>query len=216
MSLTFPLSLGDFFSGLKIKIVSFDLSESLVSNETGGGEILRSNVGPRLWEGVVSIVPAKHRDQAAIVAKINTLRQAGREFYIYDPTLAAPRYDPDGAMLGVATPTVSAVSADNRNLSIDGLPVGYEISAGDMVSFTYGGRNGLHQFVSGGVADVTGATPPMEVSSHIRPIVPVGKAVRFINPICRAVLVPGSVKTGMKSGLHTDGISFSWRQTLRG
>lgn len=215
MALTFPLSISDFFKGLTVKVVSFDLSEAMINVETEGGEILTSDAGPRLWSGVVNVVAAKHREQSVITSKIQTLRQSGREFFIFDPTLNAPRLDQNGSILGAAMPTISAVATNNRELSIQGLPPSYEISAGDMISFTYGGRQALHQFVSGGTASGLGTTGMMDVVPHIRPTAPTGTVVQLFNPVCRAVLVPKSVKAGVKSRLHTDGVSFSWRQTLR-
>ena len=215
MALTFPLPITDFFSGLKLTVLSFDLSEAVLSNETGGGEILASDYGPRLWTGSISLHVAKHRDQAAITAKINTLRQAGRSFYIFDPTLKAPRLDPDGSILGASTPTIASVEADNRHLSLADLPAGYVISAGDMLSFIYGGRQALHQVVVGATADGAGATTPIEVIPHIRPTAANGTAVTLVSPACKAVLLPDSVSTGSKSGNLTSGVSFQFRQTLR-
>lgn len=215
MALTFPLSISDFFKGLRMTVISFDLSESSVSVETGGGEILRSDVGPRLWEGSVSLLIAEHRDQAAITAKINTLRQAGREFYVFDPTLKAPRLDPDASILGSATPTISSIATDNRHLSIEGLPAGYKLSAGDMLSFVYDGRQALHQVVVGAAANSGGITGLIEVIPHIRPTAAIGADVTLHQPVCKAVMLPDTVNTGAKSGNLTRGVSFKFRQTLR-
>ncbi|MBP2160260.1 MULTISPECIES: hypothetical protein [Asticcacaulis] len=52
MALNFPLSISDFFGGLKIQSMSFDLPESLVATgTTGAGEILTADLGARLWTG---------------------------------------------------------------------------------------------------------------------------------------------------------------------
>jgi len=218
-ALTFPLPLADFFAGLEISTMPFDLSESLVSSQTGGGEIITADNGPRLWQGSVSVAPNYHVPMRQVEALAQTLRQGGRSFFVTDTTAGYPASDPDGTTLGAATPAIASLDADNKRLTIDGLPAGYVLTRGDMLSFTYGSsptRYALHQIVTSSVtADGAGLTPLFEVVPFIRPGAAVNAAVTLIQPYCKAVLVPGSYSGGTRDPAVTSGFSFSFRQTLR-
>jgi len=217
-ALTFPLPLVDFFAGLKISTMPFDLGESLLSSQTGGGEIITVDNGPRLWSGSVSVPPNYHVPMRQVEALAHTLRQGGRSFFVTDTTAGYPAADPDGTTLGASTPAIASLDADNKRLTIDGLPAGYVLTRGDMLSFTYGSptRHALHQIVTSSVtADGAGLTPLFEVTPFIRPGAAVDAAVTLVQPYCKAVLVPGSYQAGVRNPGMTSGFSFSFQQTLR-
>jgi hypothetical protein len=218
MSLSFPLSLSDFFGDLKVGSISFDLPESMVATgTTGSGEILTADTGTRLWAGEVQMAPMSYDDAEAVSAKISTLRQAGRSFFVYNMAKPGPRFDPNGAALDGATPQIKTVASDNRELTLKGLPYGYVLSPGDYLGFAYGGnptRYALHDLVSGGTANGSGEMT-VEVSSFLRPGAAGNADITLIRPFCKAVLVPGSVSRGVAAGQFITGIKFNWRQTLR-
>lgn len=219
MALSFPLSRPAFFNGLRVTSVRFYLPETLEMNRTEGGAVILADRGARLWHGEVTLTPGAHADIAADDAILSVLRQAGRPFYAYDPRLAYPRLDPTGALLGSATPTLSAVASNNREATIAGLPVGYTLSRGDMLSYPYGSdptRVALHQIVTGGQAGGDGTLAGVEVTPHIRPGYSIGAAVTLIRPYCRAVYLPGSYQPSSGYSRRAgSAISFSIIQTLR-
>jgi len=95
----------------------------------------------------------------AQMQELAVLRGAGASFMAYDVTRGAPLFDPTGAVLGAATPTIHELLAGARELRLAGLPGGYVISSGDYVGFACGlgpVRQALHRVVTGGVAGVGG------------------------------------------------------------
>lgn len=220
MALTFPLPLNDFFGGLNVQATELFLAPSLVvTGRTRGGSVLTTDLGDRLWQGVCALPPARPADAAAIRARLSVLCDGGRSLLIHPMPLWAPRADPDGSILGAATPSIHTVAANNREVRIQGLPVDYVISPGDHLSATYGSnptRYGFLQAVTEAVADGSGVTPLFEVT----PFVPYGLAatapVTLVRPVIKAVLDPGAINWGQapdKIAVH--GMSFGFIQTLR-
>lgn len=220
MAYTFPLTLAQFFDGLPIESAMFDLGEALEMGETGGGEILTADVGARLWKCDVEIALQPYFTAEQIKAKINLLRYAGRSLIVHPIPMVAPQYDPTGSILGGGASAVSliAVNANNREIKLGGLPVGYQLTIGDKLSFQYGSnpvRYALHEVASNGVADGTGATGWFELTSFIRPGYALLSNVKLIKPEMKAVLIPGSFSAGKSGGQVTQGMKFSLVQTLR-
>lgn len=217
MALTFPLGIDTFFGGLGVSSATFWLPESLEMSRSGSGEILTADLGARLWSGSISLRPLRHDFASGIEAKLSALRQAGRSFFVHDRRHCSPAADHGGVILGAATPVVASVAANNRDLTISGLPAGYVLSDGDHLSFTYGGsplRYALHQIVVGDTADGAGEIT-VEVTPHIRPGVSAGAAVTLVRPFCKALIVPGSTSPASASGHISTGITFDFIQTLR-
>lgn len=217
MPLTFPLPLATFWSRLPVDSIELDLGEALQLDETGGGEQLTADLGVRLWRGSVTMGRLFYAEAAEVEVLLDTLRQAGRFFLANDVRRPAPLLDPSGAILGVATVTVSAIPSA-RELTLAGLPVGYVLSPGDYLSFTYDGtkaRRGFHRVVTGGTASGGGVLGPIEVVPPLRPGLATGTAVTLSNPAFKAVLEPGSAARGTSRRKITEGASFGFVQTLR-
>ena len=216
--LTFPLTLTQFWHLLPAGKASLDMGEALDAAQTSGGEVLTADLGTALWSGQIDLGKMPSDEAAAIRPLINLLRRAGTSFLVSDYARAHPRRDPRGLFLGSAVPTILAVGSSYRELSLQGLPGGYPLSRGDLISFTYGTnpvRYALHELVSDVVANSAGQTALVEVSPPIRPGAASGAAVQLIYPRCKARLHPGTAKTGQITHTITSDASFSWTQTLR-
>lgn len=211
------LTLEDVFDALRVHAASFDLPETQIVSGTGGGEIIRADLAPWLWEGTVELSFARHDDQIAVEADIARLREPGVAFAVRDKRRRGPRLDPDGAALAGSSPAMAQLSPDFRSLALGGLPAGYVISKGDALAFDYVAegklRRAFHRARTGATADGTGTTPLFEVVPPIRPG-SIQAAVTLTDAACRAVYVPGSLRTGMARGVFTEGLTFRWRQTL--
>ena len=218
MAITFPIPVADYFAGLRIASASIYLPEAMEISQTGGGEILTADLGARLWRGSASMVPGLVADVAAAEARLSVLRQSGRSFFACPVGNAYPRADPDGSILGVSAPVIASLAANNRELTISGLPIGYVLSAGDFLSFSYGAdpvRYAFHQVVVGSTADALGITGQIEVTPHIRPGAAVAAAVTLIRPAFKAVVIPGSYAAAMIGPRIASGQAFQFQQTLR-
>ncbi len=218
MALTFPLARAQFMDLLPIASITFDCPEQMFHSRTAGGEVLPADLGPRLWQGTVELGLMLPDESAAVIPLINLLRGAGRSFFVCDVRRPWPRLDPRGTLLGGATPQISQVAANAREMALMGLPAGYRLSAGDMLSFSYGAnptRHALHELVTSAEASAAGVSGLFEVSPSIRPGAAVNAAVALIRPVCKALLVPASVQPGRSRRGLTEGASFQFIQTLR-
>ncbi len=216
--LTFPLSLDEFFHLLPASVAKMSPGEALEVAETGGGEILTADIGTALWAGQLDMGPMTHAEAASVAPLLNVLRRAGSSFLVSDPTRPWPRLDPNAAFLGSSTPKIRAVGPSMRELSVEGLPAGYPLSRGDLLSFQYGTapvRHALHELVGSAIADSAGQTGLIEVNPPLRPGAVAGMALQFLWPRCKARLVPGSAETGTSRHVITSEMSLRWTQTLR-
>ncbi len=216
MALTFPLSLDDFFAGLQVVTATFYPPDAIVMNMTAGGEVLTANNGTQLWEGEIGLRRRYHADQAQVEAMLSVLRNAGRSFYAYPITRAFPKADPDGMSLGTFVPKVLSINANNREMTLQGLPAGYVLSPGDCLSINTAApiKTAFHQVVVGGAANGIGVLT-IEVTPFIRPMTLAGQFVILRRPVCKAVMIPGTYQPGQSAGIFTGGATFRFRQTLR-
>ncbi len=214
--LTFPLPLDQFFDLLPVETLTFDPSESVEIDETGGGEVLKATLGPDLWQGQLDLTVMTWDEAFAITPMINVLRRAGASFLVADPRRPWPRLDPEGAILGQANVQISAIGSSMREIALKGLPARYLLSRGDLLSFPYGipSRYALHEIVGPTVADTNGETTLFEVTPPIRSGAAVNAPVQLIWPRCKAVL-RGGASTGKSGANATRDASISWTQTLR-
>lgn len=217
-SLTFPLAVATFWNLLNIAETEFSLSEAREVNITGGGNVIDANLGTRLWRASVRLAPALHADAQDVEALVELLKSGGSSFLAYDIRRQYPRSDPTGTILGASATLLNAVSSDNREIRISGLPANYVMSRGDYVAFDYsaGARRALHKVVQGVTASAGGLTPVMEVVPPVRPGFTIGGAVSLARPAMRAKIVPGSVTaTRGLAGLASEGVIFDMIQTLK-
>lgn len=219
MALSFPLSPAQFIDLLPLQSMTMDCPEQVEASQTGGGEMLVADLGPRLWQGKVTLGRMTRAEAQWAETMIDLLRGAGRSFLLHDRRRAAPLLDPAGAALGASAVTLLSLAAGNREVRLAGLPVGYRLSVGDHLGFAYGAnplRHALHRVVTTLVtAAGDGTTPTFEVTPPIRPGAATGVPVALVRPVCKVQLLPGSVEMGSTRGTITEGIAFQFRQTLR-
>jgi hypothetical protein len=211
-----PVTLGQFFdlSIFGVASQTFFLPDNRKFNKTGGGVIIGYQRGARLWQGSVTFTPMTQRDAKKIESRLSFVQETGVVFQIYDRTAQYPEGDPTGSLL-TTTPTLTAVNANNHDITISVLPVGYVLNVGDMLSFTYGTRIALHRIVQSAIANGSGVATP-SVTPPIRPGFTLGAAVTFKTPFMNAVLVPGSFEPpNFGPGKVSSGGGFDFIQTLR-
>lgn len=218
MPITFPLALADFMDLLSVARVTMSPRESVLLSTTRGGEVLRSDIGARLWGGRIVVAPATRAQMDQQVALAEALLEAQGSFMVARRSRHGPQADPTGAILGAAVPVISAVSIDRRDLSLTGLPAGYVLTRGDLLSFAYGAspvRHALHRVLTTRSATAGGAITALAVTPVVRPGVNAGTPVTLVRPACKAVIVPETFDPDAEGGSLTEGFSFDWRQTLR-
>jgi hypothetical protein len=208
--------MSDILEGLRVASATLSAPEALDQRRFGDGSVIQSTVGAALWQGSVTLAPAPHAVARAAEARIAAAARAGQSILIGDPRIVGPAADPAGATLGAASVTIHAIGANGATIRLAGLPAGYVLSAGDLLSFSYGTnpvRRALHQFSAAVTATGAGLTAHTAIVPPIRPGAGVGAAVTLVRPQCRALITdwrPGEARRD-----RTEGINFSWVQTLR-
>lgn len=115
-------------------------------------------------------------------------------FYAWDPGAQFPEADPEGALLGTADVQIAALGPTAGGLTLKGLPGGYVISTGDMLSFDFGiGRRALHQVVAGTVASGAGMASELIVHPPLRQGATINTSVALKRPSGEFRILPGSL-----------------------
>lgn len=217
MAYTYPVPTAEFVDLLKPVAATMTAPPVTEKSETAAGEVITRALGPSLWRGQIDLAPDYRENVRAARALIEMLARPGASFVMRDPVYGGPREDPLGAILGGAAPKLTAV-AGNGDATIGSLPAQYQFRAGDYFSFTYGTapvRYALHQIVKDAKANGSGNASGIVVHPPIRAGWTANAAVRLIRPICKAVIVPGSVSEATYGPVSLAGLSFRWQQTLR-
>lgn len=218
-----PLTLAQLFDHalFGVSVMSCVIPDTRRFNKTAGGLVISSERGARLWQGSIQMTPLPNADASEIDAKMAVLTGSGMSFLMYDSRAAYPRSDPTGSILGASSVILNTVNANLNDITLSGLPVGYVISPGDTLSFTYGSaptRYALHRVVSGGTAGGTGITGSIQVSPPLRTGYVAGTSpVKLVKALMTAVVVPGSYSPpNFQPGKVSSPGSFDFTQTLRG
>lgn len=214
MAASYPIPLADFLDGLPIRSVVFDLADKRGTTGLGSGEIQDYEIAPRLWTGTVTVGANRTHTIRQVAAKVRRLQGVGATFLVSDQSALTPY---SGDALGGSTPTVHTLDSNNRDLRVQGLPAGYTLQLGDLLTIVQSNHLALHQVMTGTVtADGTGLTPLFEVTPHIRPGAAVGDAVKLAPAYCKAMIVPSSVKPAQHNpGKVSGGVQFDFVQVLR-
>ena len=215
MPLTFPLSTAEWMDILAVEDITFSAPPQVEMSQTAGGEILRRTLGPSLWRGEVRMRNFRYGCGSGRQTLLSALAEPGASFLVYNPRHSFPRDDPDGSLIAASTPTLTVV-ASNGNVQLAGMPGEYQLRDGDMFSFTYGTnpvRFALHSVVQDRRANSTGAISGLIVHPTIRTGWTAGTTVRFIKPVCKAVVT--EMVEGVYGPVAMSGPSFRWQQTLR-
>lgn len=218
MALEFPLYLTQFFDLLPIASRVFEISGGVDVAETADGEILSSDTGSALWSGSFDLDTLTPDEASDVLPLVQLLRRSGTSFLVGDPMRQFPRLDPQGLILGASTPTIHAIAVTMRELSIAGLPSGYQISRGDLLSFVYLSgptRYALHECLTDVTVPVGGVSPLIEVSPPIRAGAVPGTEVRLSRTRCKARLIPADTTLGAAQASIYPGARIAWRQSLR-
>lgn len=211
MAFAFPLATSVFADRLRVVSSRWELREFVETSGTGRGEVITAVVAWPRWRAALTLAPARHGEAAQLRALFEAIGAAGK-FDLYDHALPWPQADPGGVLLGAATPTISAIGADNHSLRVTGLPAGYVLTAGDALAISYGSspvRRTRLRVCETVAASGAGMTPAFEVRPPLRPGVYIGQAVTLVKPAARMMLEPGSYDPGEWAAEIAGGASFT-------
>jgi hypothetical protein len=181
---------------------------------TRGGEVLSIGLAPQLWQMTFATDTLAWADANAILTWLET--REGGQFLIkaWHPQLRFPqkyRGGFGGLMRGGGggpfdgTCTITGVAQTLRGLTLAGLPSGFAISMGDMISFPFGAGQLLRRVTAPAVADGFGA-----VTIPVTPVLPFPMVVTtpatvatFFKPWCLAAVQADSIDGPMDGNTGT-------------
>lgn len=195
MAISFPMPWQNFAGLLPIQSAPWHLKRFEQVTYSGSSTPEVSELADPRWTVKVRLDLMAGREATDIQALFD-LHGSGHPFHLHDPERMAPRLDPTGAVLGNATPTVATVSANG--IALAGLPAGYTLSRGDLISIEHGapGRRGAYALSETVTANAAGVTPVFVTSPRARIVTQTGQSVDLMRPTALMIVVPGSFQPG--------------------
>lgn len=192
----------DLMAALVVASVKFALGYGQETSGQAGGTIRVADLRSPLWTMEAECSMLTLDQLLDIETMIDQMGGAKGSFYAWDPRRPFPKLDLDGSGLGASAVKINSLGADNRSLSLKGLPAGYGLSRGDTLAFDFGsGRRALHRVSAvSAVANGAGVTSVFEVVPNIRPGAALNADVALKRPAAEMRLVPGSF-SGKAEGL---------------
>lgn len=179
MAVAFPIPLAQFSDRLVIDQLTLFCPQLTAESRTGGGQIIRAAMGEPLWQGEIRLKPLRPDCGRSVQAVLDLLGRPGASFL----------FSPKGYAGPAATAILSAVAANNRDVTLSGLPAGTRIPADAFLSFTYGSsptRYAFHQVAFAATANGAGQVT-VEVSPIVRPGWTAGLTVQLGRPVLQAM-----------------------------
>lgn len=215
MALSFPLNLAQFSDVLRVTGLSLHCPTPKQMSRTAGGDLLQARLGNSLWQGECQIGFMQSRNTRGMRALLDLLQDEGASFIFSPRDYSGPAADPDLAVLGAAPILLSAVAANNRDVTLSGFPAGYVMTGDDLISWTYGAnptRWAFHRIVSTVVANASGSLV-CEVWPRVAPGWSAGTGISIRTPRFKAVME--TVEAGSAARIFQSGMSFNYIQTRR-
>lgn len=213
MAITYPYSLADLADLLRVSSVTWDVQRNDEVSGLGDGRVWQAELAPPLWKAEVTLIDLGHNQAKQIAALIRKLHGAQESFWLYDPLSKFPQYDPDGTLMGSATPTVRVIASDRVRMGLKGLPNRYKLAAGDKIQIAYGTNPVRNAFLEVCEATTASATDGTTVAFHVFPAIPTGVVadlpVILVRPACKVFILPGSHNPGRAQGMVTSGAGFT-------
>lgn len=198
-------------------LVSYD-----ETSKTQGGDTLVKARGTPLWNLTATSRTLRPNELDYWRARLESLDEGKRPFWGYSLSRCYPIAYPNGSWpTGTSftglTATIASLGSDNKSLSLAGLPSGFALAVGDMLSFEYTAqpRYALHRIEEAATAAGGGTTGAFEVRPFIQAGAVTTTAVRLYQPRCLMMLIPGSITSTaqLQNGMGT--VSFQGVQIPR-
>lgn len=202
-----PATPSQFWEKLLVRRVRFHLRAFTVGSGNLENYIV-AEMAPRLWIADIETAPcvmAEARQQRALLRRVGP---TGR-FLAYSLDNPYPAADPTGSGLAGFSPVLFAVHANNQSIRLSGLPPGYDLTAGDMISISYSGRRQLLEAAEDVSASSGGVTGYFDVTSPLRTGVVAGRPADLSKPSCQMQLVsydPGGSELRVADGMMLQAI----------
>lgn len=184
----------DLMNALVVTGVTFTLDYGQETSGQASGQIRVKDLRSPLWRMKADCSVLTLDQLRRVRALIGALGGSLGSFYAWDPAAQFPASDPDGSILSASNVQISGLGTTAKNLLLKGLPAGYVLTVGDMVSYDYGTSRALHQVVTSKVvASGAGVTPEFEIHPPRRQGAAVNVAVSLVRASAEMRIVPGGL-----------------------
>lgn len=184
----------DLMNALVVTGVTFSLDYGQETSGQAGGQIRVKDLRSPLWRMKADCSTLTLDQLRRVRALIGSLGGSLGSFYAWDPAAQFPAADPDGAILGASSVLISGLGATAKNLLLKGLPAGYVLTVGDMISFDHGASRALHHVVTASVvANGSGVTPEFEIHPPRRQGAAANNVVSLVRAAAEMRVVPGTL-----------------------
>jgi hypothetical protein len=214
MTISYPR---DLPTAHRIESVEFQPFYLQARAPTRGSLMQAADLGPQLWRGSFRTAELTASQADEWQAWLESLEGGIRTFKMWNPVKQYARAYPDGygALSWDGIGDVVSIAVGLDAITLDGVPAGLVLSAGDMLSYSASSKQRLHRIVEGGTADGSGV-----VTVGVRPLIGPSPAenaeVLFLKPWCLATVAPNSIRAPWSArrvgGAAT--VSFEAYQTL--
>jgi hypothetical protein len=206
--------LAQFWDLLPIQSIVWDELDQEARSQLGAGAGIRYDLGGILWRATVTLNPEDFASSKVLEGRLRAMRKIGRYFLATDHLrAAAPASDPGGVDLGASVVTIGSVDNDTGELTLAGLPAGYELGIGDMLQVDFGVplRRALLSIDKAVTADGGGDTGAFTTTPVPWVGIEAGDPVALIRP--SAVFAMLTKRAGTMRAI-VDGASFEMLQVL--
>lgn len=218
MAQSFPLALATLADKIRWREVSFQLDDNAIFTGLASGDVISHQMAPRKWRAVAKSGKYSLNEGRQIQAAVEFLDGSVERFQLFNPLAKYPQSDPTGSILGGSSVVIASLNVNNKELTLSGLPAGYVLTMGDMLSFGYGSsptRRALHRIMNTVTANGSGVTPSIEVRPHIRTGAATSAAVQIAKPYGLFVMEPESFKMSLDQDLRSCSFSMEAVQVFK-
>lgn len=215
MAVEFPLQLWTFSNRLRVEGLTLHCPTPKSTAQTQGGDYLQARLGASLWQGECRLAFEQLQNTRGMRALIDLLLDENASFIFSPKDYFGPAADPLGTALGSAAVRIAGVAANNRDVTLAGLPSGYVLSGDDLMSWRYGAnpvRFAFHRVVVT-AAPASGGQATVEVWPRVQPGWTTSTDVVLIQPRFKAIMQ--SREAGGSARIFHSGMSFNYIQSLR-
>lgn len=215
MTITFPRDLP--LLGCLTGSCTFDLVYQQSLSITGGASPNVADIGPAYWKASYATDVLTREQFGVWTAWLSSLRGRLRTFKGRPALWRWPQAYPRGfGALTVSglpfdgTGNLASIGANRDQITIDQIPAGFVLKAGDYLSIPVGTKQHIHRVTEGAIGGASSVT--VSVEPPIRPNASTGIPVLLDAPYCEMVLdgTPSAPRQGTRGGQ----IAFSATQAL--
>lgn len=198
MTITFPRDLPEPH---KIRSMSFLPQYQQSMAPLRGGEVEAIDLGVPLWRPVFQTAILTETQGLIWEAWFESLGGSVRTFKAWNPLrryALGYRAGYGGLLVGGepwnGTGILEDVAVQLDAIDVSGLPVGFKLAVGDMLSYSYAtGRQALHRVFEAVTADGDGEAT-ISVRPNVKPVPDEDAVVSFIKPWCKAIVDTKSIR----------------------